>query len=82
MEKIFYLQSKNIPKTFLCVGYSEPTPTNAPTWMDGELIGLSFLSMCHPKLIFLVCPFSALILVFFATLFSPPSPFSFFFFCL
>ncbi len=33
--------------------------------MDGALIGFSFLSLCHPKSIFFVCLFSALILVFF-----------------
>ncbi len=51
-------------------GQSESAPTSAPTWMDGALIGFSFLSLCHPGLTVFVCPFSALISVFFATLFS------------
>ncbi len=43
------------------VGQSAPAPTSAPTWMDGALIVFSFLSLCHPRLTFFVCPFSALI---------------------
>ncbi len=63
----------------LNAGQSEPAPTSAPTWMDGALIGFSFLSLCHPRLSFFVCPFSALISVFFCNfIFSPPLP-SFFF---
>ncbi len=54
-------------------GQSEPAPTSAPTWMDGALIGFSFLSLCHPRFTFFVCPFSALISVFFCNfIFSPP----------
>jgi len=41
-------------------GHSEAAPTSAPTWMDGALIEFSFLSLCHPRLTFFVCPFSAL----------------------
>jgi hypothetical protein len=60
-------------------GQSEAAPTSAPTWMDGALIGFSFLSLCHPRLTFFVCPFLALFQAwsqfFFATLFSPhPNP--------
>jgi hypothetical protein len=64
---------------------SEPAPTSAPTWMDGALIGFSFLSMCHPRLTFFVCPFqpwSALISVFFfweLYFLLTPHPVSFFF---
>ncbi len=63
-------------------GQSEPAPTRALTWMDGALIGFSFLSLCHPTLTFFVCPFSALISVFFffELYFLPaPHPVSFFF---
>ncbi len=55
-------------------GQNEPTPTNAPTWMDRALIRLSFLSMCHPRLIFFYCPFSALISVFFCNFIFPRRP--------
>ncbi len=44
-------------------GQSEPAPTSGPTWMDGVLIGLSFLSLSHPRLTVFVCLFSALISV-------------------
>ncbi len=56
------------------VGQSKPAPTSAPTWMDGALIGFSFLSLCHIRLTFFVSPFSALISVFFLGnfIFSPP----------
>ncbi len=55
-------------------GQREPAPTSAPTWMDGTLKGLSFLSLCHPRMTFLVCPFSALISVFFCNfILSPPA---------
>ncbi len=69
--------------------YNELAPTNAPTWMDGAVIGLSLLSLCHPMLIFFVCLFSILISVFFLQLylfftlflvFSPLSQFLFGFF--
>jgi hypothetical protein len=36
-----------------------PDQTSAPTWMDGALIGFSFLSLCHPRLTFFLCPFPA-----------------------
>jgi hypothetical protein len=63
-------------------GQSEPAPTSAPTWMDGALIGwFSFLSLCHPRSTFFLCPFSALISVFFCNfIFSPPPPTQFLFF--
>ncbi len=59
---------------------SEAAPTSAPTWMDGALIGFSFLSLCHPRFTFFCLPFlSSDLSVFLATLFSPrPLP-SFFF---
>jgi len=70
----------------LTCGQSEPAPTSAPLWMDGALIGFSFLSLCHPMLTFFLCPFSALIspdLSFFSgTSFSPRPPPSFFIFFL
>ncbi len=51
-----------------------------PTWMDGALIGLSFLSLCHPKLTFVSLAFLSPNLNFcFTTLFSPcPLPQAFF----
>ncbi len=45
-------------------------------------LGFSFLSLCHPKLIFFHCPFLALIIVFFCWnfIFSlPPTHFYFYF---
>ncbi len=58
-------------------------PQCEPEWMDGALIGFCFLSVCHIRLTFFVCPFSALSQpwsqFFLATLFSPcplPSFFS------
>ncbi len=62
---------------------SEPAPTSAPAGMDGALIGFCFLSLCHPRLTFFLCPFSALSQpwseFFFGTLFSPcPLPTFFF----
>ncbi len=36
---------------------SEAAPTSASTWMDGALIGFCFLSLCHPRLMFFLCPF-------------------------
>ncbi len=61
----------------------EQAPTSAPTWMDGSLIGFSFLSLSHPRLTFFVCPFSALISVVFLELLFLPAPLLvfFFFFC-
>jgi hypothetical protein len=41
-------------------GQNEPTPISAPTWMDGAMISFSFLSLCHPKLIFFLCRFLTL----------------------
>jgi hypothetical protein len=61
-------------------------PTSAPMWMDGwmdgALIGFSFLSLCHPRFNFFLCPFSAFISVFFLQLYflPAPHPVSFFFF--
>ncbi len=56
------------------MGQSEPAHTSAPTWMDGALIYSSFLSLCHPRFTFFICPFSALISVFFNNfIFSPPT---------
>ncbi len=63
-------------------GQSEPAPTSAPTWMDGALIGFSFLSLCHPRLTFLFAlsqPWSALISGFFCNFIFSPSPSQFFF---
>ncbi len=61
------------------LGQSEPAPTSAPTWMDGALIGFSFLSLCHPRLTFSLPFLSPDLSFFFATLFCPrPLP-SFFF---
>jgi hypothetical protein len=61
-------------------GQSEPAPTSAPTWMDGALIGFSFLSLCHPRFTFFCLPFlSPDLSFFFATLFYPrPLPRFFF----
>ncbi len=54
--------------------WSEPAATSAPTWMDGALRGFSFLSLCHSGLTFFLCPFSALISVFFFFLSETPPP--------
>ncbi len=60
---------------------SEPAPTSAPTWMDGSLRGFSFLSLCHPRSTFFVCPFSHFLspdLGFFCNfIFSPPRTWDF-----
>jgi hypothetical protein len=61
---------------------NEPTLISAPTWMDGALIKFSFLSLCHFRLAFFLCPFLILIspnLSFFCNfIFSaPPSQFFF-----
>jgi len=47
-DRLRILYKKTVPGT----GQSEPAPTSAPTWMDGALIGFSFLSLCHPRLTF------------------------------
>ncbi len=46
-----------------------------PTWMDGALIGLSFLSLCHPKLTFVSLAFLSPNLNFFLQLYFLPAPF-------
>jgi hypothetical protein len=68
-------------------GQSEPASTSAPTWMDGALIGFSFLSLCHhPRLTFFFAlsqPWSALISVFSCNfIFSRPRTQFFFFWVL
>jgi len=45
------------PTKILKKGQSEPAPTSGLTWMDGALIGFSFLSLCYPKLTFFCLPF-------------------------
>jgi hypothetical protein len=62
-------------------GQSEAAPTSAPTWMDGALIGFSFLSLCHPRLTFFSLHLSQPRSQFFLQLnFLPaPHPVSFFF---
>ncbi len=58
--------------------------TRKKNQMDGAQIGFSFLSLCHPRFTFFLCPFSALISVFFCNfIFSlPPTQFLFFFWLL
>jgi hypothetical protein len=41
-------------------------------WMDGALIGFSFLSLWHPRLNFFLCLFLAMILGFFLRIFFFP----------
>ncbi len=62
------------------IGQSEPAPTSAPSWMDGALIGFSFLSMCHPRITFFLYTFSTLISVFFFKLYFLPAPHPIFYF--
>jgi len=64
--------------TIINYGQSELAPTSTPSWMDGALIGLSFLSLCHFRLVFFLCLFSTwsvLILFFFLQLYFLPTPF-------
>jgi hypothetical protein len=64
--------------TTINYGQSELAPTNAPTWMASALIGLSFLSLCHFRLVFFLCLFSTLISFnpfFFLQLYFLPTPF-------
>ncbi len=80
-----YQQTHLKKKCFLIkLGQSEPAPTSAPTWMDGALIGFSFLSLCHPRFTFFLCPSSALFLSpdlsFSLQLYFLPAPFPVFFF--
>jgi len=62
-------------------GQSEPAPTSGPTWMDGVLIGLSFLSLSHPRLTFFVCLFCPDLSFFLQLYFLITSHLFSFFFC-
>jgi hypothetical protein len=72
---LIYQQTHLKKKCFLIkLGQSEPAPTSAPTWMDGALIGFSFLSLCHPRLTFSCLPFLSPDLSFSLQLYFLPAP--------
>jgi hypothetical protein len=72
------------PTKILKKGQSEPATTSGLTWMDGALIGFSFLSLCYPMLTFFCLPFLRPDLSFFFWelyfLPAPPHPVCFFVF--
>jgi len=46
------LSNNGHPVDGALVRAGSPARTSAPTWMDGALMGFSFLSLFHPRLIF------------------------------
>jgi hypothetical protein len=57
----------------LYLGHSEPAPTSAPTWMDGALMGFSFLSQGYWQVHFILSSLRTQFLFFILKLYPPPT---------